>query len=702
MNLTLKTPIEKLPRITSAYIEKLHKVGINTVKDMLLYFPFRYDDFSKIKKISEVGLNEIVTIRGKILDIKNTRTWKKKMNLTEALIKDDSGTIKVVWFNQPFLVQNLKKGANVSISGKVVHAREGLQISNPAYEILGNRISIHTACLAAVYHETEGLSSKWLRSRVKSVLKLANDLEEFLPYEVIRRQKLFGIAEAIRQIHFPTNKNKAKIAKRRLAFDELFLAQLYMLTQKRKWQKNKSVKIKFSNDIKIKVKNFVDSLPFKLTSAQKISSWRIIKDLAKDKPMNRLLEGDVGSGKTLVALIAALVVLESNYQVALMTPTEILAKQHFFEAIKRLKDLDKKIAILIGRESRIYENKKGEKTISREKILKKIKNGEVSFLVGTHSLIQEKVIFNNLALSIVDEQHRFGIKQRAKIQNSILGIKDSPQIIPHLLSMTATPIPRTLALAIYGDLDLSILDKTPRGRKKIITKLVPPANRNSSYKFIEDQIKKGRQAFVVCPLIEESEVLEIKSATEEYEILKNEIYPNLSIGLLHGKMKLKEKEKVMTKFSKREIDILVSTSVVEVGIDIPNASVIVIEGAERFGLAQLHQFRGRVGRGDHQSYCFLFTDSASVKTQKRLKALLKSSNGFELAEKDLEIRGPGELAGIRQSGLPDLAMSSLSDTELVKNAREEAKNILKNSSNLSKYPKLLKKLDKFTEKVHFE
>ncbi len=738
--LSLNTPIEKLFQIGPAYVQRLHKVGIKTAEDLLFYFPFRYDDFSDVKKISDAEVGEIVSIVGKIIDIRNIKTRKKKMNLTEALIEDDSGMIKAIWFNQPFLTRNLKINANVSLSGKVVYAQEGLQLSNPAYELIGKKQIIHTGRFVPVYHETEGLSSKWLRAYIKPLIKLANEVEEYLPYEIIKRQKFFGISEAIRQIHFPADENKAETAKRRLAFDELFLIQIYMLTQKKKWQKNNAVKIKFNKELKKEIKNFVDSLPFKLTNAQKISSWSIIKDLEKNQPMNRLLEGDVGSGKTLVAFISALAVIKSGYQAALMSPTEILARQHFGEAVKRFSNChyekteersERKgdeaipllnssrvasgllrrstprndssiiIALLTSSESKIYENNEVKK-ISKNKLLEKIKNGEINFLIGTHSLIQERVIFKNLALSIVDEQHRFGIDQRAKIHNNILNTKDGLTTVPHLLSMTATPIPRTLALTIYGDLDLSILDEMPKGRQKIITKLVAPANRELAYQFIYNQIKKGRQVFVICPLIEESDILEVKSATQEYEKLRTKIYPNLNIGLLHGKMKSKEKEEIMQKFSDKKIDILVSTSVIEVGIDVPNATVMVIEGADRFGLAQLHQFRGRVGRGEHQSFCFLFTDSTSVKTSKRLKALIKSSNGFELAEQDLKIRGPGELVGVRQSGLPDLAMASLSDFELIKNARYEAEEIIEEDIELKKYPKLAEKLKMFTKKIHFE
>ena len=706
--LTLKTKIEKLSLIGPAYVKKLHRVGIKTVGDLLFYFPFRYDDFSEVKKISEVELGEVVSVRGKIIEIKNIKTWKRKMNITEALIEDETSAIKAVWFNQPFLVRNLKKGANVSLSGKIVYAQEGLQLSNPSYELLGSGRSLHTARLVPVYHETEGLSSKWLRAHIKPIVKFANEVEEFLPASIIKDQKLFSYSEAIKQIHFPDNEGKARDAKRRLAFDELFLVQLYMILQKKKWQENNAVKINFNKKLEKEIKLFVDNLPFKLTGAQRISSWNIIKDFEKDRPMNRLLEGDVGSGKTLVALISALVVMRSGYQVAFMAPTEILARQHFKEAVRRfgIKNSQKigsnlKIVLLTGSESKIYKDGEVEE-VSKKKLLTEIEKGEINFVIGTHSLIQEKVVFKNLVFSIVDEQHRFGIDQRAKIQTEVLKVKDGLKTIPHLLSMTATPIPRTLALTVYGDLDLSILDEMPMGRQKIITKLVAPANRDLAYNFIRNQIKKGRQVFVICPLIEESDILEVRSATEEYEKLSKKIYPDLNVGLLHGKMKSKEKEEIMQKFIKKEIDILVSTSVIEVGIDIPNASVMLIEGADRFGLAQLHQFRGRVGRGEYQSFCFLFTDSTSATTARRLKALIKSSNGFELAEQDLKIRGPGELVGVRQSGLPDLAMASLSDTELIKNTREEAVKLIDVDDKLLKYPKLAKKLKRFTKEVHFE
>lgn len=751
---TLKTPVEKLPQIGPRYVLYLHKLGIKTAGDLLFHFPFRYDDFSDFREIRNVEVGQTVSIKGEILDIQNTKAFRRRMTITHALVQDDSGAIQAVWFNQPFLANTLQKGLSVSLSGKIAYAREGLQITNPAYEVLG-KSGLHTGRLVPVYHETNGLSSKWLRAHIKPLVKLADGVKEFLPEEILDRQGLFDIGEAIRQIHFPEDGQAAEMAKRRLAFDELFLVQLYMQRQRQRWQGQKAVRIAYDGKIEAEIKSFLDKLPFKLTDGQKMAVWKIIKDLEKDSPMNRLLEGDVGSGKTLVALLAVLVVVRSGYQALIMAPTEILARQHYMESLKRFggnsnatNDLlastlslkesrnadtksntncgcncinsplergglegrdvlhsDKfpiiKIALLTGSESRFFDGEK-ENNLGKDKIVEKIKQGEADLIIGTHALIQESVSFNKLALSVVDEQHRFGIEQRARIQSEILDIKDGLRTVPHLLSMTATPIPRTLALTVYGDLDLSVLNEMPKGRQKIITKLVAPGNRENAYEFIRKEIKLGRQAFVICPLIEESDILEVRSATKEYEMLQKEVYPEFGVGLLHGRMKPKEKEEIMKGFAENKIKILVSTSVVEVGIDIPNATVMLIEGADRFGLAQLHQFRGRVGRGQFQSHCFLFTDSTSGKTHKRLKALIESDNGFELAQKDLELRGPGELVGVRQSGLPDLAMASLADSELIQATRDEAKRILEKDPELKKYSALLKKIKSFEKDVHLE
>ncbi|MDD3190406.1 MAG: ATP-dependent DNA helicase RecG [Candidatus Pacebacteria bacterium] len=698
---TLKTSIEKLPHIGPRYVLCLKKLGIKTAGDLIFHFPFRYDDFSDFRNISDVGVGEVVSVKGEIVEIRNVRTRRRRMTLTEAVVEDDSGAIQVIWFNQPFITNNLKAGMSVSLSGKVAFAKEGLQLSSPAYEVLG-KSGLHTGRLVPVYHETEGVSSKWLRAHIKPLMWLTDSIEEFLPAEVLEKQDLLDMHEAIRQIHFPEDTTGAKLAKRRLAFDELFLVQLYMQRQRQKWQGQKAVEIKYSKGLEAEIKYFLEKLPFKLTDGQKIAIWKIIKDMEKDSPMNRLLEGDVGSGKTLVALLAVLAVVRSGYQALIMAPTEILARQHFAESIKRFSGTNIRIALLTGSESRFFDGRE-ENDLTKEKILSIIKKGEVDLVIGTHALIQEKVSFKNLALSVVDEQHRFGIEQRAQTQNEIADVEDVLKMtVPHLLSMTATPIPRTLALTVYGDLDLSVLNEMPKGRQKIITKLVASGNRDNTYDFIRDEIKSGRQVFVICPLIEESDILEVKSATEEFERLSKEIYPDFQIGLLHGKMKPKEKEDMMKKFAENRINILVSTSVVEVGIDIPNATVMLIEGADRFGLAQLHQFRGRVGRGEYQSYCFLFTDSTSSKTHRRLKALIESDNGFDLAQKDLELRGPGELVGVRQSGLPDLAMASLSDSELIQATREEAQIVLEKDPDLKKYPKLLKKIESFEKDVHLE
>lgn len=698
---TLKTPIEELPQVGPRNVLYLHKLGIKTAGDLLFHFPFRYDDFSDFKPIRDIELGQVVSVQGEILEIRRVRTKRQNMTLTQAAVQDDSGVIQAVWFNQPFLTNNLKAGMNVSLSGKVTYAKEGFQLSSPAWELLG-KSNLHTGRLVPVYHETEGLSSKWLRVHIKPLLPLSGEVAEFLPLEVLERQDLLGLSEAIRQIHFPADVTAVDLAKRRLAFDELFLVQLYMQRQRQKWQGQKAMEIKYTKELEAEIKYFLEKLPFKLTDGQKIAVWKIIKDMEKDSPMNRLLEGDVGSGKTLVALLAVLVAVRSGYQSLIMAPTEILARQHYAESIKRFHGTNIRIALLTGSESRFFDGRE-EKILIKEKILFAIKKGEADVVIGTHALIQEKVFFKNLALSVVDEQHRFGIEQRAQTQNEISDIEDgSAATVPHLLSMTATPIPRTLALTVYGDLDLSILNEMPKGRQKIITKLVAPGSRDSAYDFIREQIKSGRQAFVICPLIEESDMLEVKSATETFAQLEKEIYPDFAIGLLHGKMKPKEKEEVMKKFSENKINILVSTSVVEVGIDIPNATVMLIEGADRFGLAQLHQFRGRVGRGEYQSQCFLFTDSTSGKAHRRLKALIDCESGFELAQKDLELRGPGELVGVRQSGLPDLAMASLSDSELIQATREEAKHILEEDPDLEKYPKLLSRIKIFEKDVHLE
>jgi len=700
--INLDTSIENIAGIGPAFQKKLKRLKIKTVRDLIFHFPHRYEDFSSFVPISKVKINEICTVAGKVLDIETARTWKRRMYVTEALVEDETGAIRAVWFNQPYLTNTLKKGSSVFLSGKVAMGKNSAYLSNPNYEkgMLETELA-HTGRLVPVYPETEGLSSKWLRYILKPLIfSLKNSLPETLPEEIIKEHNLLPAFNALMQAHFPESLEKAQQARKRFSFEELFFIQLFVLRERNKLSLEKAASVPFNLDL---VKELVDSLGFKLTDAQRKSTWQILKDLEKPRPMNRLLEGDVGSGKTIVAAIAALNTVKSGLQTAFMAPTEILAKQHFQSVSNTLQDFNINIGLLTGKQDKFRSKKLRNQTIeiSRRKLLEKILQGEIDILIGTHALIQEKVKFGNLGLVILDEQHRFGVEQRAKLCKSQKGP------IPHLLSMTATPIPRTLAMTVYGDLDLSLIDELPQGRKKIITKVISPKERQKTYEFIKKEVKKGRQVFVICPRIEkkendESSWAETKAVKEEHKKLSEQIFPDLKIGILHGKMKTMEKESTMRDFKNKKIDILVSTSVVEVGIDVPNATVMMIEGAERFGLAQLHQFRGRVGRGKHQSYCFLFSDSLSKKTKQRLSALMKSEDGFSLAEKDLQIRGPGDFTGTRQWGLPDLMMDALKDIKLVEETRQSAKELLQKDPYLKKHPVLEERLSEFRQRVHLE
>jgi len=708
--MNLSTPIEKIPGIGLFYKKKLKKLGIKNIHDLLFHFPHRYEDFSNLVPISRIKINQICTIKGKVKSIENSRTWKKKMALTQALIEDKTGAIRAIWFNQPYLSKVIKKGDNLFLSGKITLRENDIYIANPAYEKFKSQSKeenlIHTGRLIPIYPETEGLSSRWFRYILKPILEKFKDrISEPLPPQILKENNFLKIDKALWQIHFPDSEELAKEAKRRFSFEELFLIELFVLRERIKISKKNSIPIEFKPDL---IKKLVNSLPFKLTDAQRKAAWQILKDLEKPRPMNRLLEGDVGSGKTIVAAMAALNTVKEKCQVAFMAPTEILAKQHFKEVSNTLQDFKVNIGLLTGKQDQFRSKKLKNQVIeiSRKKLLEKTAEGEIDILIGTHALIQDKVKFGNLGLVILDEQHRFGVEQRAKLCKTSKASKEKP--IPHLLSMTATPIPRTLALTVYGDLDLSLIDELPKGRKKIITKIVKPEERNKTYQFVKKEIKKGRQVFVICPRIEKSEEGNktnwsgAKAVEEEYEKLSKEVFPDLKIKMLHGKMTTKEKGEIMENFKNKKTDILVSTSVIEVGIDVPNATVMIIEGTEHFGLAQLHQFRGRVGRGKQQSYCFLFTDSHSKKTFQRLKALITSEDGFALAEKDLKIRGPGDFSGTRQWGIPDLMMDSLKDISLVEKTREVAKEIIEENPSLKNYPRLRAKLSRFGENIHLE
>ena len=752
-------------------LKKLQKLKINTIEDLLFYFPSRYEDFSNVVDISSIKPNQQITAKGKILEIKSQRTWKKHMSLTQAILQDKTGAIEIVWFNQPYLTKVLKKGDFICVAGKAVAGKKGFYLSNPSYEKQEISIyrdiepryrdteqryrdieisAIHSGRLVPIYPETPGVTSRWLRSLIHRLLgQLGNNLKDSLPEQLLKNNQLMPLGQALGQIHFPDTLELAQKAKTRFSFEELFLIELVVLQQRYRLNQEKSPAIPFLVET---TQRFVKSLMFQLTDSQRKCGYQILKDLEKTRPMSRLLEGDVGSGKTVVAVMASLNVIKNGFQAAFMAPTEILAKQHFQTAAKLLKPFKIKIALLTGKDDKIISQKLGHETkegympdtleISRAKILEKAKGKlnsktkqlevDIDLLIGTHSLIQDKVKFGKLGLVVIDEQHRFGVEQRARLVARQKANGGPSPVIPHLLSMTATPIPRTLALTIFGDLDLSVLDQMPQGRKQIITKVVSPSERQQSYDFIRQQIKKGEQCFVVCPRIESqnskgksqnyNEKLkslegiknanrminnnnpwtEAKAVKEEYEKLSKEIFPDLRVGMLHGKMKAKEKDKVMQGFKNKKIDILVSTSVIEVGVDIPQATIMLIEGSERFGLAQLHQFRGRVGRSGLQSYCLLFTDSPAKATRQRLRAIVEAKNGFELAEKDLEIRGPGSLFGAKQWGLPDLAMEQLKHLPFVEKVREAAKETLQYSPQLKKYPLLAERLKRFEQKVHLE
>ncbi len=671
----LERRLENVLRTTKNHLSKMeNQLGIKTVKDLITHFPRTYNDTSTFTKITELRTDQVNTIKGRIRSLFNMKT-KYGKTITKGLFEDESASIEVVWFNQAHLTKLLPRNSDIILSGKAKFAFGKISLQNPSYELIRkDHEQIHSGRIVPVYHETEGITSKWLREKLKPIIdEWTSEFKDHLPLEIIEKLKLVDLKTAIKDVHFPNNEEDLLIARERLAFDELFLLQLKALQEKWYWQNsNISSKLKIKKNETL-MKKFIEKLPFSLTNAQEKVLEEIHQDLEKEIPMTRLVQGDVGSGKTIVALISALSVINNGFQVCLMAPTEILAKQHYINFSKLLKNFSLNIKLLVGS----TPQKQKEETINQ------MKTATVDIIIGTHALIQDKVNFKKLGLAIIDEQHRFGVKQREIIKS---------YGNPHLLSMTATPIPRTLAITIYGDQDLSVIDEMPKGRKEIITRHVPEKKRIDAYRWIEDQINKGRQAFVICPLIEESETLELKAVYTEYEYLKTHIFPNIEIELLHGKLKQAEKDEIMQRFKENKTKILVSTSVIEVGIDIPNASIMVIEGAERFGLSQLHQFRGRVGRGEHQSYCFLFSKSLSEDGLKRMKSMEKFSSGFKLSEIDLELRGPGEVYGVRQSGIPDLKMASLTDYKTIEIARKEASIIISKDPLLKNYPRLVEKL----------
>lgn len=661
-----------------SYISKLREMGVRTLRDLLLYFPRTYRDEQDFTKINAMRTDQVNVVQAKVKSIINVPTRSGKV-VTKAVVADETGEIPVLWFNQSRIKQLFFKGSDIVLTGKLKYERGRSMLMSPKYE-RPSGILLHTGRIVPVYSEKDEVTSKWLREKIYRLLPYAQYFEEFLPPWILEEAALMKLPEAIYHVHFAQDEEHLQKARERLIFDELFLLQFLMLKRKYLWRKGffgegKGVK-------NIDLEPFLDALPFKLTGAQSRVIAEIFEDLKKSSPMLRLVQGDVGAGKTAVAAAAIYAMKQAGYQSALMAPTEILARQHFKNLIKLLGPFGLNVQILTG------SIPEGEKEI----VLRQLATGTCDLVVGTHALIQESVTFKHLGLVVIDEQHRFGVKQRA-----VFKIHDAP----HILNLSATPIPRTMALTLYGDQELSILDEMPPDRQSIITRLVPEAKRNDAYLWISDQIAKGRQVFIICPLIEESEVLEVKAVTLEYERLKKEVFTQHRLALLHGRMKAEEKDKIMSRFSRGELDILVSTSVVEVGIDVPNATIMMIEGADRFGLAQLHQFRGRVGRGAHQSYCFLFSDSMNDEALQRLKYMVKFKSGFDLAELDLRMRGPGEVYGVKQSGLPDFKVATYTNLALMNRVRNYAQKLVDIDVDLDASPLLRKKVDALEAQMEF-
>ena len=684
-NPTPDSPVTVLRGVQSATARLLARLGIYTVRDALLFFPVRYDDFSDMRPIAELRPDVNQTVVGTVWDV-DVRQTRNGRPMVTATITDSTGLITATWFNQEYLARQLHPGDPIVISGKPTAFNGRLTFTSPEWEPYDDEL-LHTGRIVPVYRSTEGLYRRTLRRIMyDAVERFADQLTEYLPEWVRRDARLVDLTTAIRQIHFPDSRLDAARAAKRLAFDEFLLIQLGMLQRRRAWQEaRQALPMAGERDV---LEAFISSLPFELTGAQKRVIEEILADMARPVPMTRLLQGDVGSGKTVVAAAALLVAVANGAQGAIMAPTEILAEQHY----KNITRMFEKLAD-VGRSPVVRLLKGSTPRKEKQEIYEGVAAGEVDIVVGTHALIQEGLAFRRLGLVVVDEQHRFGVLQRDALRQKGL----QAGLMPHTLVMTATPIPRSLALTVYGDLEVSVLDEMPPGRRLIKTRWVDATRRQQAYDFIEKKVAEGRQAFIICPLIEESEKIEAKAAVAEYERLKTEVFPNRRLALLHGRMKPREKEEVMAAFNRGEADILVSTSVVEVGIDVPNATVMLVEGADRFGLAQLHQFRGRVGRGQHQSYCILLADDPQGPAFERMQIIQDTHDGFRLAEADLEIRGPGEFFGTRQSGMPDLRMAKLSDMATLSLAREQARALFERDPDLSQpeHAELKKVLEAF-------
>ena len=667
---SLDLPITAVKGISSSLAVKFNKLGVNTVRDLLYFFPHRHLDYSQRKYISQLNEGEEETIIANVWQAQEVRLGGRRS--TEAIVGDETGNVRVVWFNNPYLAKKLATNTRVVISGRVGLFKGRHVFQSPEWELIGDEDLIHTGRLVPLYSLTQGLHPRQVRKLMKGVIAhWAWQVTDFLPGEVKERRNFLELPRAISQAHYPDAEALKAQARVRLAFDELFLLQLGVLSKKHDWQESQP-----GNPLGIKkavLDTFLGSLPFELTLAQQRVLGELLADLQKSQPMSRLLQGEVGSGKTVVAMASLLMATANGYQGAFMAPTEILAEQHFTTVCQLLSRVGRQqkeedylytYSGLLSRPLTVALFIGDINLKRKQKLKQRILDGDIDFVIGTHALIQKGVQFRRLGLAVIDEQHRFGVAQRSALRQKGFN--------PHVLVMTATPIPRTLALTLYGDLDLSVIDELPPGRQVVKTKWLKPGQRNSGYAFLRRQVAEGRQAFIICPLVEESEVIQARAATIEYERLSQEVFSDLRLGLLHGRMTAAQKDKVMRRFRSGELDILVSTPVVEVGIDVPNATVMLVESADRFGLSQLHQFRGRVGRGQEQSYCMLLAQNPSEVARARLDIIEKFHDGFQLAEEDLRLRGPGEFFGTRQSGLPDLKMAKLSDVALLELARSEA------------------------------
>lgn len=688
MALRLSSPVIEIPRVGPAKAGFLKKIGIQYVRDILYTFPRRHDDFSLVTPIDQLKVGQKMTVRGTVSTVKSQWGWQGRRRLLRIFvdIKDDTGVLHVTWYNLRFLPKQLWKDRPILVAGTVElfkkdQLERGFAMRSPVLEF-PETVSepTHTSRITPVYPETYGVSSRWLRYQVKQLLPLVQALPEYIPQDIRQRHTLMGIHEALREVHFPSSTAQLGEAQRRLRFDELFFLQLAALVRRQVLKQAAAIAISVT---KKQMTRDIKKLPFTLTKAQKSALDEIVADLGHPVPMNRLLQGDVGSGKSAVALLATQQVLAAGYKVLYLAPTEILARQQAGLFGRTLGD--DQVALLIGALTA------PDKARLKQKLLA---TGPLC-VVGTHALIQDTVQATDVALAIVDEQHRFGVDQRQALQGVQL------HTVPHLLSMTATPIPRTLTLTVYGDLDVSVLNELPPGRKPIKTEVVSPHDHDRVVVHILEELHKGRQAYVIAPLVQESETLAAKSAVKAAREMTAWL-PNIAVGLVHGQMKSIEKESVMRHFVAGAIQVLVATAVIEVGVNVPNATIMIIEGAERFGLAQLHQFRGRIGRGIDQAYCYVFATTAEAMGSARLHILAQTTDGFKIAEEDLKLRGPGEIYGVSQSGFGDLKVASLLDYATIKEARTEAARLLQRDPALARYPILRKKVEQKNMQTHFE